>query len=130
MLNVRSVGLALVAMLVTTSARAQQNRADLVLLSGLDGVHDAVLVGEWAAEDDEAGFDEPVHERRVFVPSGLLRQGPRRVPLRPGALDYDMEHHRVSSMIQFASKLSPPSNENDCCQRAEDDVCPSSRSEP
>ena len=34
MLNVRSVGLALAAMLVATAANAQQNRADLVLLHG------------------------------------------------------------------------------------------------
>ena len=66
--------------------------------------------------------DEPVHERRVLVPAGLLLRAASTRPTRAGAVDHDVEHHRVSSMIQFGSKLSPPSNENDCCQRADDGV--------
>ena len=49
---------------------------------GLDHVHDAVLVGERPAEDDEARVHEPVHEGRVCVPVGLLLQRTGRVPVR------------------------------------------------
>ena len=62
---------------------------------GLDGMHDAELVAERAAEDDEAVVHERVHEGRVRRPAGLLLQRPRRVPLRAGAIEHDEEHRHV-----------------------------------
>ena len=46
--------------------------SDLVRRRRLDGEHHALLVGQWPAEDDEPVVDEPVHERGVGVPPGLL----------------------------------------------------------
>ena len=39
-----------------------------------DHMHDAVLVGERSAEDDEPRVHEPVHGGGVCVPVGLLLQ--------------------------------------------------------
>ena len=61
---------------------SRERGADGVVGLRLDGHHHAVLVGEWAAEDDEARADEPVHERGVLGPAGLLLERPRRIPLR------------------------------------------------
>ena len=48
---------------------ARERRSDDVPRLGLDGVHDAMLVGERPAQDDEAVLDEPVHEGRVRRPA-------------------------------------------------------------
>ena len=70
-----------------TPGVACEGCADGVLGGGLDGMYDAVLVGERTAQDDEAVLDEPVHERRVGGPVGLLLERPRRIPLRAGAVE-------------------------------------------
>ena len=64
---------------------APERRADIVLRPCLDGEHDAELVGERAAENDEAVGDETVHEVCVLLPAGLLLERERRIPLRAGA---------------------------------------------
>lgn len=48
---------------------------------GLDSEHDAILVCEWSAKDDEACLHQAIHERRVLVPSGLVLQRLRRIPI-------------------------------------------------
>jgi hypothetical protein len=63
-------------------------------------VHDALLVGERSAEDEEAVVDEPVHEGRVLRPVGLLLERLRVVVLRPGAAKDDEEHHRGGLIVR------------------------------
>ena len=59
-----------------TPGVARERGADGVLGLGLDDEHHAVLVRERPTQDDEARFYEPVHERRVRGPVGLLLQRP------------------------------------------------------
>ena len=51
---------------------AGEGRPDVVLGLRLHGEDHTVLVGKWAAEHDEAGVDERVHERGVRAPAALL----------------------------------------------------------
>ena len=44
---------------------------DLVLIRGLDDVQGLLTIADWAAEDDKAIIDEPVHECRVLIPALL-----------------------------------------------------------
>ena len=74
---------------------ASERGADLVLRFGLDDVDHAVLVTERAAEDDEPFLDEPVHERGMRGPAGLLLHGTRPIPLGARAVDHDMEHRHA-----------------------------------
>src|SRR5918996_1948042 len=76
---------------------AGERRADGVLGLGLDYLRHAIFVGEGSAQDDETRVDEPVHERRVLGPAGLLLQRLLRVPLWAGAMEHDEEdrHARV-----------------------------------
>ena len=72
-------------------------------------MHHAVVVTERAAQDDEARVHEPVHERRVREPVGLLLHRPRRGPLRAGAAEQDEEsrHARIlppGSYLVLANK--------------------------
>ena len=80
--------------------------AAAVMAASASQIAEVLVFGERTAEDDEAGFDEPVHERRVFVPSGLLRQG--RVPLQevgvaavPEAVFYD-DPEAGRTLVRFA----------------------------
>jgi hypothetical protein len=56
--------------------------ADLFLAVGVDDEQDAlpVALAHRAAEHDEAGLGERVHERGVLVPPGLLAPSARVVP--------------------------------------------------
>jgi hypothetical protein len=78
---------------------APERGANGILRLGLNGVHHAVLVGERSAQDDEARVNEPVHERCVRGPAGLLLQRPRRVPLRAGAT----KHYEERSHAHFST---------------------------
>ena len=68
---------------------AGEPRADVLLRGSLDGMNDAVLVGERPAEHDQPLVDEAVHERGVLVPqpdcssSGFAgsQSGPARWPV-------------------------------------------------
>ena len=53
-----------------------------VLIRGLHGVQSLLAVTHWAAEDDKAIVDEPVHECRVPGPALLVRI--RREGSQPG----------------------------------------------
>jgi 5-methyltetrahydropteroyltriglutamate--homocysteine methyltransferase len=75
---------------------ARERRSHRVLGLGLYGEHDAVLVGERPAEDDEPLVDEPVHEGRVRGPVGLLLERTRAVPAWPGTKPHDKEHRHPS----------------------------------
>src|ERR671918_2083116 len=87
---------------------AREGGSDLVLRVGLDRVHHAVLVGERTAQDDEAGVHQPVHEGRVLGPTRLLLEWPRRVPLRAGAEDHDVEHrHDRANLSGEIGRFSP-----------------------
>src|SRR5262249_10947882 len=60
---------------VTPAPRIACERGpDLALRLCFDGMHDALLVGERAAEEDETRLLEAVHEGRVRGPVGLLLQ--------------------------------------------------------
>src|SRR5919106_6310052 len=95
---------------------ARERRADLVLGFGLDDMHDAVLVGERAAQDDEPLVHKSVHEGCVHRPVGLLLERPRRVPLRARAQEYDVEH-RHARLLPDEASCSPGAGRQDerCC---------------
>ena len=52
----------------------------LVLICGFDGMQSLLAVTNWAAENDEAIIDEPVHECRVPGPALLVADLARGVP--------------------------------------------------
>jgi hypothetical protein len=74
---------------------AREGGAHSLLRLGLDREYDARFVGERAAENHETLVEEPIHERRVRRPVGLLLERPRRIPLRAGAAEHDEEHVRI-----------------------------------
>ena len=70
----------------------RERRPGGILRLGLDREHHPVLVGERPAQDDEAGAHEPVHERGVRRPVGLLLHRSRGVVERATAAEHDEEH--------------------------------------
>jgi hypothetical protein len=85
---------------------ARERCTDGALRLGFDDVHHAVLVGERPAQDDEVRIHEPVHERRVRGPVGLLLQRPRPVPpgTRPVEDDVEGGHARAAAQTLVAAK--------------------------
>jgi hypothetical protein len=65
---------------------------------GLDGVGHAAVVGQRAAEDDEAVIHEPVHEGSVLRPLRLLLQRARAVELGTGLAQHDEEHRHAGNL--------------------------------
>src|SRR5215472_9202218 len=67
----------------------------VVLICCLDGMQGLLAVANWAAQDEKAVVDEPVHERRVPGPAVLVPDLTRGVPAR--AVDQphrEMRHGR------------------------------------
>src|SRR5208282_3082058 len=62
-----------------------------VLIRGLDGVQRLLAVANWAAQDDKAVVDEPVHECRVPGPALLVPDLTRGVP----AWTVDQPHRKI-----------------------------------
>ena len=63
----------------------------LVLICGFDGMQGLLAVTNWAAENDEAIVDEPVHECRVPGPAVLVPDLTRGVP----AWAVDQPHRKI-----------------------------------
>lgn len=54
---------------------------DLILVRRVDEVQGLIPITERTAYDDESGVDEPIHEGGMLLPSVLLPDEPRRVPV-------------------------------------------------
>ena len=63
----------------------------LVLICGLDGMQGLLTVTNWAAENDKAIVDEPIHECRVPGPALLVPDLTRGVP----AWTVDQSHREI-----------------------------------
>src|SRR5450432_2635787 len=55
---------------------------NLPLISGLDDVQGLLALADWAAEDDKAIVDQPIHEGGVLIPGVLNPDLTRGVPAR------------------------------------------------
>ena len=81
---------------------AGQHRPDRLLGRRLHDEDDTALVGQRAAQHDEAVVDETVHERGVLGPTRLLLEPPAGVPLRTGPpLDHEVRRPRRRGAAAF-----------------------------